>query len=234
MWFIMHGWYGRVRLQGTRVISIGYSLSLGVPLLQKQQYFNMLRLRINKTHGTLSTNNSLIAEATIAHVPACCRRKQGRVPSFLITCAKLLVASSFCCLLFSASRFSLLASRFTIHTLTAIHDMHLKNPINNCLHHITISSRRLPSSSIKNRTPLIPAGEVCPRSTTVSTFFRAKHQSIIETTLTHPLQTYQHSLLLLSLSSTSPRRLYRRHQSQESKAAATNSFPSIGVYIIGS
>ena len=216
------------------MISIGYSLSLGVPLLQKQQYFNMLRLRINKTHGTLSTNNSLIAEATIAHVPACCRRKQGRVPSFLITCAKLLVASSFCCLLFSASRFSLLASRFTIHTLTAIHDMHLKNPINNCLHHITISSRRLPSSSIKNRTPLIPAGEVCPRSTTVSTFFRAKHQSIIETTLTHLLQTYQHSLLLLSLSSTSPRRLYRRHQSQESKAAATNSFPSIGVYIIGS
>ena len=142
----MHGWYGRVRVQGTRVISIGYSLSLGVPLLQKQQYFNMLRLRSNKTHGTLSTNNSLIAEATIAHVPACCRRKQGRVPSFLITCAKLLVASSFCCLLFSASRFSLLASPFT----------HLQ-PFTTCISRTPSTTACITSQSHRDGSPAAPS-----------------------------------------------------------------------------
>jgi hypothetical protein len=160
--------------------------------------------------------------------PACCRRKQCRVPSpSLVPSLWSPRVSAACC-------FPLLASRFTIHILPAIHNMHLKNPINNSLHHITSSSRQHTSSSINSRTPLIPAGQACPRLTAVSIFSRAKHRSIIETTLTHLLQTRQHSLLLfLSLASTSPRRLCRHHLSQKSKAAATNSFSSIGVYIFG-
>jgi hypothetical protein len=128
---VMHGWAGMsdcdCKRRGSK--SLEYSFSLGAPLLHKQQYcmISMLRLRSDKIRGTLSINNSLIAEVTITYGP-CLLPTKAMPCTFPITCTKPLVASSFCCLLFPASCFSLHHPHTPSHPQHASQEPHQQLP----------------------------------------------------------------------------------------------------------